>query len=459
MKKKEGKMKIVIVGAGVVGEALCSELSQINNDVVLIEKNEDILNKIIEKNDVTGLAGNGASYENLLEAGVDSADIFIAVTEADELNIISCIIARKLGAKYTIARVRNPEYSTNMRFVREELGISMMINPEEEAAKTIMNTLKFPNAESVDTFFSNRANILELLIEKDSQLVGFQLKNLESHLKEKVIICIVERENNIIIPTGDFILAENDTIYVTGTNDAVASFYDKMGYKKSKDINSVMLIGGGTLSHYLLKRLIKEKKQVKVIEKEREIAKKLSNSYLNAIVVKGDETDQEFLLNEGIGRYDAVVSLTDNDEENMVLSMFAKSVNSGKIITRMNRTLLLPILEKYEFCTPIVPKRVISDIIIRVVRSKMNVKGSKMNTLHRFSNNMVEAIVFEINDKSKSIGIPLKDLEILPEVIIAGILRRDELTYPGGNDMIEANDKVMIITTRKGVEDFDDILG
>ena len=205
-------MKIVIVGAGVVGEALCSELSQINNDVVLIEKNEDILNKIIEKNDVTGLAGNGASYENLLEAGVDSADIFIAVTEADELNIISCIIARKLGAKYTIARVRNPEYSTNMRFVREELGISMMINPEEEAAKTIMNTLKFPNAESVDTFFSNRANMLELLIEKDSQLVGFQLKNLESHLKEKVIICIVERENNIIIPTGDFILAENDTI-------------------------------------------------------------------------------------------------------------------------------------------------------------------------------------------------------------------------------------------------------
>ena len=451
-------MKIVIVGAGVVGEALCSELSQINNDVVLIEKNEDILNKIIEKNDVTGLAGNGASYENLLEAGVDSADIFIAVTEADELNIISCIIARKLGAKYTIARVRNPEYSTNMRFVREELGISMMINPEEEAAKTIMNTLKFPNAESVDTFFSNRANILELLIEKDSQLVGFQLKNLESHLKEKVIICIVERENNIIIPTGDFILAENDTIYVTGTNDAVASFYDKMGYKKSKDINSVMLIGGGTLSHYLLKRLIKEKKQVKVIEKEREIAKKLSNSYLNAIVVKGDETDQEFLLNEGIGRYDAVVSLTDNDEENMVLSMFAKSVSSGKIITQMNRTLLLPILEKYEFCTPIVPKKVISDIIIRVVRSKMNIKGSKMNTLHRFGDNRVEAIVFEINEKSRSIGIPLKDLEILPEVIIAGILRREELTYPGGNDTIEVNDKVMIITTRKGVEDFDDIL-
>ena len=258
-------MKIVIVGAGVVGEALCSELSEINNDVILIEKEEDILNKVIEKNDITGLAGNGASYENLLEAGVDSADIFIAVTEADELNIISCIMAKKLGAKYTIARVRNPEYTTNMRFVREELGISMMINPEEEAAKTIMNTLKFPNAESVDTFFSNRANILELVIEKDSQLSGMQLKNMDSRSEDKVIICIVERGKEIIIPTGDFILAENDTIYVTGTNDAVTNFYDKMGYKKNKDIKSVMLIGGGTLSHYLLKKLIRRKKQVPLV--------------------------------------------------------------------------------------------------------------------------------------------------------------------------------------------------
>ena len=452
-------MKIVIAGAGVVGESLCSELSEVGNDVILIEKEEKVLNKLMENYDITGMVGNGASYETLLEAGADSADIFIAATESDELNIISSIIAKKIGAKFTIARVRNPEYTTNMRFVREELGISMMINPEEEAAKTIMNTLKFPNAESVDTFFSNRANILELVIEKDSQLSGMQLKNMDSRSEDKVIICIVERGKEIIIPTGDFILAENDTIYVTGTNDAVTNFYDKMGYKKNKDIKSVMLIGGGTLSHYLLKKLIRRKKQVKVIEEERETAKKLSNSYLNAIVVKGDETDQELLLNEGIEKYDAVIAATDNDEENMVLSMFAKSVSSGKIITQMNRTLLLPILEKYEFCTPIVPKKVISDIIIRVVRSKMNIKGSKMNTLHRFGDNRVEAIVFEINEKSKSIGIPLKDLEILPEVIIAGILRREELTYPGGNDTIEVNDKVMIITTRKGVEDFDDILG
>ena len=450
-------MKIVIVGAGVVGEALCIELSQINNDVILIERSEEILNKIIEKSDITGLVGNGASYENLLEAGADTADMFIAVTEADELNIISCIMAKKLGAKYTIARVRNPEYSTNMRFVREELGISLMMNPEAEASKSIMNILKFPNATGVDSFFSNRANIMELVISKGSQLVGSKLKDLEINSRDKVIICIVERGEEVIIPTGDFILEENDTIYVTGTNDAVTNFYDKMGYK-NKDINSVMIIGGGTVAHYLTERLLKRKKQVKIIERNKEKVENLSNSYPNAVVIKGDETDQELLLNEGIGNYDAVIALTDKDEENTVISMFAKSVNSGKIITKMNRTLLLPLFEKHEFSTAIVPKKLISDIIIRIVRSKLNAKGSTMSTLYRFCDNRVEAIVFEIKESSKSIGIPLKNLEMFPNILLAGILRGEEVIYPGGNDMIEVNDKVMVVTTRKGVEDFDDIL-
>ena len=450
-------MKIVIVGAGVVGEALCIELSQINNDVILIERSEEILNKIIEKSDITGLVGNGASYENLLEAGADTADMFIAVTEADELNIISCIIAKKLGAKYTIARVRNPEYSTNMRFVREELGITLMMNPEAEASKSIMNILKFPNATGVDSFFSNRANIMELVISKGSQLVGSKLKDLEINSRDKVIICIVERGEEVIIPTGDFILEENDTIYVTGTNDAVTNFYDKMGYK-NKDINSVMIIGGGTVAHYLTERLLKRKKQVKIIERNKGKVENLSNSYPNAVVIKGDETDQELLLNEGIGNYDAVVALTDKDEENTVISMFAKSVNSGKIITKMNRTLLLPLFEKHEFSTAIVPQKLISDIIIRIVRSKLNAKGSTMSTLYRFCDNRVEAIVFEIKESSKSIGIPLKNLEIFPNILLAGILRGEEVIYPGGNDMIEVNDKVMVVTTRKGVEDFDDIL-
>lgn len=251
-------MKIVIVGAGVVGESLCSELSEEGNDVILIEKREEVLNRIIDTNDITGLVGNGASYENLFEAGADKADVFIAVTEADELNIISCIIAQKIGAKYTIARVRNPEYSADKKFVREGLGISMMINPEEEAAKSIMNKLKFPNATSVDSIFSNRATILELEITKESSLKGIMLKDLDKVTSEKIIIFIVKRGNEVFIPSGNFVLEEDDSIYVTGTSDAVVKFYNEMGYQH-KNINSAMLIGGGTISHYLTERLLKIK--------------------------------------------------------------------------------------------------------------------------------------------------------------------------------------------------------
>lgn len=450
-------MKIVIVGAGVVGESLCSELSEEGNDVILIEKREEVLNRIIDTNDITGLVGNGASYENLFEAGADKADVFIAVTEADELNIISCIIAQKIGAKYTIARVRNPEYSTNKKFVREGLGISMMINPEEEAAKSIMNKLKFPNATSVDSIFSNRATILELEITKESSLKGIMLKDLDKVTSEKIIIFIVKRGNEVFIPSGNFVLEEDDSIYVTGTSDAVMKFYNEMGYQH-KNINSAMLIGGGTISHYLTERLLKIKKQVKIIESDRERAEKLSQSYPNAIVIKGDETDQELLVNEGIKNYDAVLALTDKDEENIVISMFAESVNEGKVITKMSRTLLLPILEEKGLYSVIVPKKVIADIIIRVVRSKINVKGSKMNTLHRLVDNNIEAIVFEVSPQSKIIGIPLKDLKVISDLLIVCILRDEELIYPGGDDIIQAKDKVMIVTLKRTIEDIDDIL-
>ncbi|RRD40518.1 Trk system potassium transporter TrkA [Leptotrichia sp. OH3620_COT-345] len=450
-------MKIIIVGAGVVGESLCSELSEEGNDVILIEKREEVLNRIIDTNDITGLVGNGASYENLLEAGADSADVFIAVTEADELNIISCIIAKKIGAKYTIARVRNPEYSTNMRFVREELGISMMINPEAEAAKSIISKLKFPNAISVDSIFSNRANILELEITKESSLNGVMLKNLGNISSDKIIVFVVKRGDDIFIPTGNFILSENDSIYVTGTNGAITKFYNEMGYE-NKNIDSAMLVGGGTISHYLTERLLNNKKKVKIIESDREKAEKLSRSYPEAVVIYGEETDQEFLVSEGIKNYDAVLALTDKDEENVVISMFAKSINSGKIMIKMSRTLLLPVLDEKGLYSIIVPKKIISDIIIRVVRSKINAKGSKMNTLHRLVENRIEAIVFEVSSQSKVTSIPIKDLKVIPNLLITCILRGEEMIYPGGNDIIQEKDKVMIVTFRKAIEDIDDIL-
>ena len=449
-------MKIVIAGAGVVGESLCSELSAEGNDVILIEKEEKILNKIVENYDITGLVGNGASYETLLEAGTDTADIFIAATESDELNIISSIIAKKLGTKFTIARVRNPEYSSNMQFVREGLGISLMINPEQETAKSIANKLMFPVALSVENFFGQRAGFISIRVQKDNFLNGMQLKELEFSSKDKVIICTVRRGEDVFIPSGDFTILEGDIVHIAGSKEAVHKFYDKIE-KSNLKIDSALLVGGGTISHYLIGKLLENKIKVKVIENNKERAEKLSESYPKAIVIRGDEADQEFLMQEGINNYDSTVILTDSDEENTVITMFVNSITNSKLITKMNRTLMLSILEKNTRTSTVVPKKVISDMIISVVRSKTNMRGSTMSFLYRLES-QVEFITFEINKNSRAIDISLKDLKIKKGTLIASILRDGKMIFPGGDDAIKINDSVMVVTTASSIEDFDDIL-
>ena len=449
-------MKIVIAGAGVVGESLCSELSAEGNDVILIEKKEKILNKLVETYDITGLVGNGASYETLLEAGTDTADIFIAATESDELNIISSIIAKKLGTKFTIARVRNPEYSSNMQFVREGLGISLMINPEQETAKSIANKLMFPVALSVENFFGQRAGFISIRVQKDNFLNGMQLKELEFSSKDKVIICTVRRGEDVFIPSGDFTILEGDIVHIAGSKEAVHKFYDKIE-KSNLKIDSALLVGGGTISHYLIGKLLENKIKVKVIENNKERTEKLSESYPKAIVIRGDEADQEFLIQEGINNYDSTVILTDSDEENTVITMFVNSITNSKLITKMNRTLMLSILEKNTRTSTVVPKKVISDMIISVVRSKTNMRGSTMSFLYRLES-QVEFITFEINKNSRAIDISLKDLKIKKGTLIASILRDGKMIFPGGNDAIKINDSVMVVTTASSIEDFDDIL-
>ena len=449
-------MKIVIAGAGVVGESLCSELSAEGNDVILIEKVEKILNRLVETYDITGLVGNGASYETLLEAGTDTADIFIAATESDELNIISSIIAKKLGTKFTIARVRNPEYSSNMQFVREGLGISLMINPEQETAKSIANKLMFPVALSVENFFGQRAGFISIRVQKDNFLNGIQLKELEFSSKDKVIICTVRRGEDVFIPSGDFTILEGDIVHIAGSKEAVHKFYDKIE-KSNLKIDSALLVGGGTISHYLIGKLLENKIKVKVIENNKERAEKLSESYPKAIVIRGDEADQEFLMQEGINNYDSTVILTDSDEENTVITMFVNSITNSKLITKMNRTLMLSILEKNTRTSTVVPKKVISDMIISVVRSKTNMRGSTMSFLYRLES-QVEFITFEINKNSRAIDISLKDLKIKKGTLIASILRDGKMIFPGGNDAIKINDSVMVVTTASSIEDFDDIL-
>ena len=391
-----------------------------------------------------------------MEAGTDTADIFIAATESDELNIISSIIAKKLGTKFTIARVRNPEYSSNMQFVREGLGISLMINPEQETAKSIANKLMFPVALSVENFFGQRAGFISIRVQKDNFLNGMQLKELEFSSKDKVIICTVRRGEDVFIPSGDFTILEGDIVHIAGSKEAVHKFYDKIE-KSNLKIDSALLVGGGTISHYLIGKLLENKIKVKVIENNKERAEKLSESYPKAIVIRGDEADQEFLMQEGINNYDSTVILTDSDEENTVITMFVNSITNSKLITKMNRTLMLSILEKNTRTSTVVPKKVISDMIISVVRSKTNMRGSTMSFLYRLES-QVEFITFEINKNSRAIDISLKDLKIKKGTLIASILRDGKMIFPGGNDAIKINDSVMVVTTASSIEDFDDIL-
>ena len=314
----------------------------------------------------------------------------------------------------------------------------------------------FPVALSVENFFGQRAGFISIRVQKDNFLNGMQLKELEFSSKDKVIICTVRRGEDVFIPSGDFTILEGDIVHIAGSKEAVHKFYDKIE-KSNLKIDSALLVGGGTISHYLIGKLLENKIKVKVIENNKERAEKLSESYPKAIVIRGDEADQEFLIQEGINNYDSTVILTDSDEENTVITMFVNSITNSKLITKMNRTLMLSILEKNTRTSTVVPKKVISDMIISVVRSKTNMRGSTMSFLYRLES-QVEFITFEINKNSRAIDISLKDLKIKKGTLIAIILRDGKMIFPGGNDAIKINDSVMVVTTASSIEDFDDIL-
>lgn len=449
-------MRIIIIGAGKVGEALCRDLAYEGNDVVLIEEDEIRLNKVIDVSDITGLVGNGAAYDVLVEAQAESADVFIAVTDKDEINIISCILGKKIGAGHTIARVRNPEYFSHIEFVRNELGISLMINPEFEAAHEIMNSLRYTGAITVESFSNSRVNLIELEIEEGGVLDGICLKDFRAP-EGKVIICVVVRGEDVYIPDGNFVLQGGDRIHVTGTIQALAALHKMMGFE-TQTIKSVMIIGGGRLTHYLMERLTEKHMKVKVFESDEKKALELASEFPQAIVIHADGTDQELLREEGISHYDAFISLTGIDEENIIASMFAQSENVPKTITKTSRNTMAMILEKVGLDSSITPKRVIADIIIRFVRSLDNAQGSNVITLHRLADNKAESLEFQMAKESEALGIMLKDLKTISNAIIAYIIRGTELIFPGGNDALQEGDRVMVVTTKQFVEDFDDIL-
>lgn len=449
-------MNIVIAGGGKVGEVLCKELSLEGHNIVLIEKDQKILERIINKNDVNGLVGSATSYETQVDANVPSCDIFMAVTSGDEINIISAIIAKRLGATHTIARVRNPEYAGHVDFMREGLGITMMINPELEAAKDISRVIRYTEALSVEQFSNGRVNIVEIEANEKSGLADLPMSQFRTRFGN-VLICAVSRDNSVFIPRGDSQLRTGDHIFVTGSHKDLTKLYAKTGLKQKK-LRSAMIIGGGRVAYYLLDMLLEMNMELKIIENNPKVAKKLSEIYPRVVIVEGDGSDQEFLQEERIELYDTVISLTGVDEENLLISLFALNQGVKKVITKVNRTDLLKLMGNVGMHSIITPKRLIANEMIHFVRSVHSEEGKNVEALFRIADNQVEAIQFRVPSKSKVINKTLMELDTKENILIAYIVRNKKLIFPTGQDMMKPGDRVIVVTAIKALDSIEDIL-
>lgn len=449
-------MDIVIAGAGKVGEVLCCDLSKENHNIILIEKSESRLEHLMGMYDISGIIGNGATYDVQKEAGVDNCDIFIAVTPSDEINIIAAITAKKMGAKYTIARVRNPDYSKQMNFLKESLGITLLINPEQEAAKDIARMMLFPSALNVEYFEQGRVNMVEVVIQSEAPMAGLKLKELNRQFGN-VLICVIKRGDKAIIPDGETQLLPGDHVMVTGRSSDVNMFckYNKSSITK---INSALIVGGGKLTRYLLPYLIKMHMHIKVIEVDSDIADKLAIEFPQAEIIYGDGTKQMFLNEERLTNYDSIIALTGIDEENILISIYASKMGVKKNITKVNRTDLLKVLDDVGLQSIVTPQTLIANHIIRFIRSAENSMGSNISEFYRVADGKVEILQFNVKETSKSINIPFSELHSKSELLITCIIRGNDIIYPSGSDIILPNDNVIVATTHKNFQDIDDIL-
>lgn len=450
-------MNIVIAGTGSVGELLTDELSEKNQNVTVIDLERKKLERLVKKNDVSGVVGNCVSQDILKLAGMKECDIYIAVTNHDEQNIISSLIAKKLGAKNTIVRIEDPNYAEQISFLQDELEIDALINSEKEAAHAIFQTLRFPWASSIENFANNRLKIAQIHMDENNILVGKQVSQIHK-IQDKVAVCAIVRENGTIIPDGKQLIKAHDDLLVIGETKRLTYFKDQLHIAADK-ISSVLILGGGGISDYLIESLLATKMSVKVIEKNLELAEYLSEKYPKCLVIEGDGTDRELLKEERIDTYNAVIALMKIDEENIISSLSVlKDHPEKKVVTKVDRTDLLKIVGTDRLRTVITPKQLVANKIIRFLRSKTGDGSSYFESYFQMAGNEAEAIQFEVSHKAKIIGKTLAETNLHENVMIAYIIRKDKLLLPRGNDRIEAGDRIIVVTTNPDYDDIDDIL-
>ena len=441
-------MNIVIVGDGKVGAALVEHLSQEGHDIVVIDRDSKIVEQMVNSYDVMGICGNGASYDVQMEAGVSSARLFIAATSSDELNILCCLIAKKVGAHHTIARVRNPDYLKQLPFIKEELGLSMIVNPEYDAANEIAKVLRFPNAINIETFSRGNVDLAELKINDGNPLCDMALTDIFSAFKTKILVCAVQRKADVFIPRGDFVLKSGDKIHITAPRGELVRFMKKLGIYKHRT-KDIMIIGGGKMGYYLARQLSESGGyNVKIIEIDRDRCDELCTLLPDVNIINGDGTDRGILYEQGIESQDAFVALTTIDEENIISSMYASSLGISKTVAKVNRV-SYQVLESIGMDSAFSSKAIAANRIIGYVRALENSGESSVQTLYKLVGGQVEALEFKITADFKNIGIPLKELDINNDTLIASIIRDNHVIFPDGNDSIELGDSVIIVSKSK----------
>ena len=451
-------MNIIIAGCGKVGRALAEQLSREKHDITVIDRKPEAIQQITNIADVRGVVGNGASFEIQMDAGIDTADLMIAVTVADEVNLLCCLIAKKAGGCQTIARVRNPVYHHEIHHIKDDLGLSMVINPEWAAAMEMARLLRFPSAIDIDTFANGRIELLRFQLEEQNPLCNNKIKDLHMLSRCEVLICIVERGNEVLIPSGEVELKAGDMISVVASPVNASRFFKTIGIETNQ-VKNTMIIGGGKISFYLAKRLLEMGIQVKIIEKDRDACERLCEILPKAMIINGDGTDRELLAEEGLAKAEGFAALTNMDEENVMLALYAKSMSKAKKITKVNRNTFDTIIGSLNIGSLIYPKHITSETILQYVRAMQNSIGSNVETLYRLVDGNAEALEFVIKGKSEVTDIPLQELQLKPHILVCAINRKGKIIIPKGQDCIQEGDSVVIITKDCGAyKDIRDIM-
>lgn len=451
-------MRIVIVGCGNIGSTIVKNLVAEGHDVIAVDENAAIIAEITNSYDAMGVCGNGVDCETLMEAEVEKAELFVSATGSDEFNMLSCFLAKRMGAKHTIARIRNPEYNDgSLGFLRQQLDLSLSINPELLTARELLNVLKFPSAVNVETFSGRSFEIVELRLKENSPLDGMRLSDLRRRYQAKFLVCAVQREDRVYIPDGNFELKSGDKIGLTAAPKEIQKLLKMLGILQ-KQVKDVMILGASRTAYYLAKMLTENGIGVKIIEKDRAVCKEFCDSIPAAVMICGDAAEPELLFAEGLPSMDAFVALTDSDEENILLSFYANANGPSKVVSVVNRTELSTMAERLGLDSIVSPQKMISNVLTRYARALENSLGSNVETLYKIMDGQAEALEFNVQNDFPSLDVPLKEMKLKSNLLVAGIIRGKKTVIPTGDDVIQAGDRVIVISTEHRLQDLSDII-